>query len=121
MRKWGPPLVALALGCAALPPEPTAYQHNRDDYLAFRAGREGLLEPNYLPFMVYDVPVRPVSVLGALAIRFGLAEPPARRPPSWTRAELSRVGPSRAQPSGVAELSGLVAGIIRRGLGPHGV
>jgi hypothetical protein len=55
------------------------YEHNRDDYLAFREGRDGLLEPNYLPFMVYDVPVRSVSPLGALAIRLGLAEPPERR------------------------------------------
>ncbi len=72
-------LLAGALGCTAPPSEPAAYVQNRDDYLAFRAGRAGLLEPNYLPFMLYDVPVRPVSAPEALLIRLGLRTPPERR------------------------------------------
>jgi predicted Zn-dependent protease len=52
---------------------------NRDDYLAFREGRPGLLEPNYLPFMLYEVPVRPASAIDDLVIRLGLRDPPERR------------------------------------------
>lgn len=53
-------LVALILvaGCAGLgqrdPAQP--YAPDRRDYAAFRAGQPGLLEPNYLPFMVHRVP-----------------------------------------------------------------
>jgi hypothetical protein len=53
--------VALAAGCAAHPAGRTEYLHNRDDYFAFRAAHAGILEPNYLPFMVYEVPAQPPS------------------------------------------------------------
>ncbi|MGH7288566.1 MAG: hypothetical protein ACREI8_11170 [Myxococcota bacterium] len=56
------PLLWLALGCAAGRGEPAEpYLHNRDDYLAFREIYPELLEPNYLPFMVYDVPARSLT------------------------------------------------------------
>jgi predicted Zn-dependent protease len=69
----------LALGCAGDTDEPAAYLHNRDDYFAFRAAHPGVLEPNYLPFMVYDVPARPGRPWQELAARLGLAAPPERR------------------------------------------
>ena len=64
-------LLGLTLGCAAAP-EPPPYLHNRDDYFAFRDAHAGLLEPNYLPFMVYEVPARAESARSRLAQRLGL-------------------------------------------------
>jgi predicted Zn-dependent protease len=79
MRAAGLVLAAGLLACAAPAGEPTRYVHNRDDYLAFREVWPELLEPNYLPFMVYDVPARRVSALRRLATRLGLVAAPARR------------------------------------------
>lgn len=75
---WLALAVALS-GCAAPAGERPHYLHNRDDYLAFREVWPELLEPNYLPFMVYDVPAEPVSALRRTAIRLGLAAAPGRR------------------------------------------
>jgi predicted Zn-dependent protease len=47
---WAAPLAAA---------EP--YRHNRDDYEAFRIVYPEVLEPNYLPFMLHEVPARPLS------------------------------------------------------------
>jgi Matrixin len=69
----------LALGCTGEPEPPLPYQHNRDDYLAFREAHPGLLEPNYLPFMVYEVPAQPPRPWSRLARRLGLAGPELRR------------------------------------------
>ena len=79
MRAAGLALAAGLLACAAPAGEPLGYVHNRDDYLAFREVWPELLEPNYLPFMVYDVPARRVSWLEGLAARLGLVAAPARR------------------------------------------
>jgi len=75
-----PALAWLAsLACAAPAGEAPRYVHNRDDYLAFREVWPEVLEPNYLPFMVYDVPAHRVSALEGLGVRLGLvAEPPRR-------------------------------------------
>jgi predicted Zn-dependent protease len=75
---WLALAVALS-GCAAPAGERPRYLHNRDDYLAFREVWPELLEPNYLPFMVYDVPAEPLSALRRLGIRLGLAAAPGRR------------------------------------------
>jgi hypothetical protein len=74
-------LAALALGaaCAADPETPRPYLHNRDDYFAFRAAHPGLLEPNYLPFMVYDVPAWPEGIAARWLRRLGLASSGERR------------------------------------------
>jgi hypothetical protein len=75
----GPALLALGVACAAEPEKPGAYLHNRDDYFAFRAAHPGLLEPNYLPFMVYDVPARPEGHAARLLRRLRLAPAGERR------------------------------------------
>jgi hypothetical protein len=72
-------LLACALGCAGDPEAPPPYLHNRDDYFAFRDRHAGVLEPNYLPFMVYPVPARPESAWSRLAGRLGLAPAGERR------------------------------------------
>ena len=72
-------LLGLALGCAGGADGPAPYQHNRDDYFAFRDAHPGLHEPNYLPFMVYEVPARPESVWSRFAQRLGLAPAGERR------------------------------------------
>jgi hypothetical protein len=72
-------LLGLALGCAGEPDTLPPYLHNRDDYFAFRDAHPGLLEPNYLPFMVYEVPARPESAWSRLAQRLGLAAAGERR------------------------------------------
>jgi hypothetical protein len=79
VRALAPGLLAALLGCAAPPPEHAPYVQNRADYLAFREGRSGLLEPNYLPFMLYEVPVHPPSLVADLATRLGLRGEPERR------------------------------------------
>jgi hypothetical protein len=79
VRALAPGLLAALLGCAAPPPEPAPYVQNRADYLAFREGRTELLEPNYLPFMLYEVPVRPASAIDDFLIRLGLRGTPERR------------------------------------------
>lgn len=82
MRRAAPALAvgfAGLLGCAAELEGAPDYVHNREDYFAFRAQHPGLLEPNYLPFMVYDVPVRPPTLWSRLAVRLGLAARPERR------------------------------------------
>jgi hypothetical protein len=71
-------LLALGAACAADPAAP-AYLHNRDDYFAFRAAHPGLLEPNYLPFMVYDVPARPEGFAVRWLRRLRIAGPGERR------------------------------------------
>ena len=88
-----------ALGCAG---EPAAdpYLHNRDDYFAFRAAHPGLHEPNYLPFMVYEVPARPEAGWLRLARRLGLAAPGERRLVlcRWSEADMPlavRIEPPR--------------------------
>ena len=71
--------LASLLACTAPAGEAPRYVHNRDDYLAFREVWPEVLEPNYLPFMVYDVPAHRVSALEELGVRLGLvAEPPRR-------------------------------------------
>jgi len=71
--------LASFLACAAPAGEAPRYVHNRDDYLAFREVWPEVLEPNYLPFMVYDVPAHRVSALEGLGVKLGLvAEPPRR-------------------------------------------
>jgi predicted Zn-dependent protease len=70
--------LALAVACAA-DPEAPAYLHNRDDYFAFRAAHPEVLEPNYLPFMVYDVPARPESFALRWLRRVGVAPAGERR------------------------------------------
>lgn len=72
-------LAAALSACATPAAERPRYLHNRDDYLAFREVWPEVLEPNYLPFMVYDVPAERVSALRRLAIRLGLAAAPGRR------------------------------------------
>ena len=73
-------LVALlALSCAAEAGDPPEYVHNRDDYLAFRAVHAGLLEPNYLPFMVYEVPTRPERIGARFGRWLGLLPAPEQR------------------------------------------
>jgi hypothetical protein len=72
-------LAAALCSCAGPVGERPRYLHNRDDYLAFREVWPEVLEPNYLPFMVYDVPAARVSRLRRLAIRLGLAGAPGRR------------------------------------------
>jgi predicted Zn-dependent protease len=72
-------LAAALFACAAPAVEPPRYLHNRDDYRAFREVWPEVLEPNYLPFMVYDVPAEPVSALRQIAIRLGLRAAPGRR------------------------------------------
>ncbi len=77
MRCGAAPAVLLAAlaGCAVEAGDGPAYVHNREDYFAFRARHPDLLEPNYLPFMVYDVPVRPRTLWS----RLGLGARPSRR------------------------------------------
>jgi hypothetical protein len=73
-------LLALAcVACAGEGEEPAAYVHNRDDYLAFRAAHPELLEPNYLPFMVYEVPAEPESLLARVRRWLGDGHGGARR------------------------------------------
>lgn len=72
-------LLGLALGCAGDPEAPPPYLHNRDDYFAFRDAHPGLLEPNYLPFMVYEVPARAEGAWSRLARWLGLAPAGERR------------------------------------------
>jgi hypothetical protein len=74
----GSALLALVAGCggeSAAPP----YAHNREDYFAFRDAHPGLHEPNYLPFMVYDVPAQREGAWRRLAARLGFAPPGERR------------------------------------------
>jgi len=49
-------VLLLVAGCTPLPP-PAAYRPNRSDYRSFQRAHPELLEPNYLPFMVYRVAV----------------------------------------------------------------
>jgi hypothetical protein len=79
MRRAALALLALGAACAADPEAPDAYLHNRDDYFAFRAAHPDLLEPNYLPFMVYDVPARPEAAPVRWLRRLGLAGAGERR------------------------------------------
>jgi predicted Zn-dependent protease len=79
MKRAGLALLALGAACAAEPEHPAAYLHNRDDYFAFRAVHPEVIEPNYLPFMVYDVPARPEGVGVRWLRRLGLAHPGERR------------------------------------------
>jgi len=72
-------LLGLVLGCAGAADAPPAYVHNRDDYFAFRAAHPGLLEPNYLPFMVYDVPAHAEGVWSRLVRWLRLAPSGERR------------------------------------------
>ena len=73
------PLLLLTLGCAAGPGEPAEpYLHNRDDYLDFREIYPEVLEPNYLPFMVYDVPARSLTRWQRFASWLGV-QPEAER------------------------------------------
>jgi len=72
-------LALLALACAGDRDGAEPYIHNRDDYFAFRAAHPELLEPNYLPFMVYDVPARPPGLVARLGAWLGLAAPAERR------------------------------------------
>lgn len=59
-----------------------AYRPTREHYFEFRARHPGLLEPNYLPFMLFRVPSRPVPRwerwLGPVARWLGRPEPGAR-------------------------------------------
>src|SRR4029453_15921427 len=57
---------AFGWGCAEDAEAPPPYVHNRDDYFAFRATHPELLEPNYLPFMVYEVPAHPEGLASRL-------------------------------------------------------
>ncbi len=79
MRGGGLALAVGLLACAAPAREPERYVHNRADYLAFREVWPELHEPNYVPFMVYDVPARRDSALRRFATRLGLLAPPPRR------------------------------------------
>jgi hypothetical protein len=78
MRRAVLALLALA-ACAADPDAKRPYLHNRDDYFAFRAAHPDVLEPNYLPFMVYDVPARPEGAALRWLRRLGLAKAGERR------------------------------------------
>jgi predicted Zn-dependent protease len=78
-RRGGGALLALALGCGGEALEPLPYVHNLADYVAFRAAHPVLLEPNYLPFMVYEVPVEPPGLMAGLRRALGLAETGPRR------------------------------------------
>jgi predicted Zn-dependent protease len=62
---------ALFTGCAS-DSGGVEYVHNRDDYFAFRAAHAGVLEPNYLPFMVYRVAVEPPSFASRVGRWLGL-------------------------------------------------
>jgi predicted Zn-dependent protease len=58
------PLAVLVLGLAAATASLAAgepYRHNRADYDAFRIVYPEVLEPNYVPFMLHEVPARPLS------------------------------------------------------------
>jgi len=80
MRAAGLLVLAAAFACAAGGHDAAGeYVHNRDDYLAFRDTRPEVLEPNYLPFMVYEVPARPLSGWRRLLTSLGLQAPPERR------------------------------------------
>jgi len=80
MRRVALGLLASTLACAVGSAEPVhEYVHNRDDYLAFRDVWPEVLEPNYLPFMVYDVPAHPVSAWRRPLVWLGLVAPPERR------------------------------------------
>ena len=72
-------LLGLGLRCSTPAEEPPAYVHNRDDYFAFRAAHPDVLEPNYLPFMVYEVPARPPSLGSRLRAWLGRPAPEPRR------------------------------------------
>ena len=76
-----PAALALALvsGCAVDSGGRTEYVHNRDDYFAFRAAHAGLLEPNYLPFMVYEVPAQPPSGAARIGRWLGILPAPEQR------------------------------------------
>jgi hypothetical protein len=71
--------VALAAGCAADSPGRAEYLHNRDDYFAFRARHAEILEPNYLPFMVYEVPAQPPSRAARIGRWLGILPPTEQR------------------------------------------
>src|SRR5262245_2302719 len=80
MRRAALGLLASTLACAVGSAEPVhEYVHNRDDYLAFRDVWPEVLEPNYRPFMVHDVPAHPVSAWRRPLVWLGLAAPPERR------------------------------------------
>ncbi|MDX1648979.1 MAG: matrixin family metalloprotease, partial [Myxococcota bacterium] len=72
-------LAAAVLLAGAASRADSSYRPTREDYFAFRDAHPGVLEPNYLPFMLYRVPDRAVPAwerwLGPVARWLGRTPP----------------------------------------------
>jgi hypothetical protein len=79
MKRLAAAALTLVSACATDSAGRTEYLHNRDDYFAFRARHAGILEPNYLPFMVYQVPTEAPSLGSQLGRWLGILPEPEQR------------------------------------------
>jgi hypothetical protein len=115
-RVAGCAAVALTAACASDLASRREYLHNRDDYYAFRAGQTGILEPNYLPFMVYEVPAQAPSRAARIGRWLGILPAPESRlvfchweaedmPLAvWIEPPRPSTPSRKAEPAGCAEL-----------------